>query len=507
MRLGTALLVTLLSLVGAPTHAQTVSPELQEAYYAWDRGEYAAALEGYLAALNGRAGDRLKDGIALLTGELYEVTELTDAGSDIRVSPDGRHGTYAVGRGTEPSIALFELGETPRVISTFEGRSPTMSSIGTVAFLRVERTSDMAAAQQALLDASARSDRAAFFEAQAEIRWIEALNTSLWIRDIQTGTEREVFLGDIVPVGMTYSSDGRTLFLAAGRLGENRTNDIYAVRAFRLEPETTLTGRGFKASPQVIPGGRYLLYRRPSENPLPQAPGTERFSDDEGGSFALVDLQEEEVYGFAGTGPVYSASGTVLAFMTQGSDSWTIEAASVEPMSVAPRHAHAVHHARAAILESHCEPGSVTGREPRRVPEAGPRELGYLRVAHRWLHGGAAGLQRDPTRPLSPVLERESHPGGQGRRPAPAFLHLRPSKRVGDQALPQQHGAYDRPRVRVGAGRRRQQGCDRVGEGRRYGIAGAGSLCGGPRPYGHQGGRAREARAESGGRAKAHGRR
>ena len=114
MRLGTALLVTLLSLVGAPTHAQTVSPELQEAYYAWDRGEYAAALEGYLAALNGRAGDRLKDGIALLTGELYEVTELTDAGSDIRVSPDGRHGTYAVGRGTEPSIALFELGETPR---------------------------------------------------------------------------------------------------------------------------------------------------------------------------------------------------------------------------------------------------------------------------------------------------------------------------------------------------------------------------------------------------------
>ena len=339
MRLGTALLVTLLSLVGAPTHAQTVSPELQEAYYAWDRGEYVAALEGYLAALNGRAGDRLKDGIALLTGELYEVTELTDAGSDIRVSPDGRHGTYAVGRGTEPSIALFELGETPRVLSTFEGRSPTMSSIGTVAFLRVERTSDMAAAQQALLDASARRDRAAFFEAQAEIRWIEALNTSLWIRDIQTGTEREVFLGDIVPVGMTYSSDGRILFLAAGRLGENRTNDIYAVRAFRLEPETTLTGRGFKASPQAIPGGRYLLYRRPSENPLPQAPGTERFSDDEGGGFALVDLQEEEVYGFAGTGPVYSASGTVLAFMTQGSDSWTIEAASVEPMSVTPRRA------------------------------------------------------------------------------------------------------------------------------------------------------------------------
>ena len=92
-----------------------------------------------------------------------------------------------------------------------------------------------------------------------------------------------------------------------------------------------IAGRGFKASPRAIPGGRYLIYQRPSENPLPQAPGTERFSDDEGGGFALVDLQEEEVFGFAGTEPVYSASGTVLAFMTQGSGSWTIEAASVEP--------------------------------------------------------------------------------------------------------------------------------------------------------------------------------
>lgn len=335
MRLGNALLVILpVSLVGAPTRAQTVSPELEEAYYAWDRGEYVAALEGYLAALNGRAGDRLKDEIALLTGELYEVTELTDAGSDIRVSPDGRHGAYAVGRGTEPSIALFELGETPRVLSTFEGHSPTMSSIGTVAFLRVERTDDLAAAEQALLDASARRDRAAFLQAQVEIRWIEALNTSLWIRDVETGAEREVFLGNIVPVDMSYSSDGRTLFLAAGRRGENRANGIYAVQAFRLAPETILAGRGFKASPQAIPGGRYLLYLRPSENPLPQAPGSERFSDGEGGGFTLVDLQEEEVYGFAGTGPVFSASGNVLAFMTEGNDDWAIEVVSVEPLSV-----------------------------------------------------------------------------------------------------------------------------------------------------------------------------
>ena len=337
MRLGTALCLALLaSAVGVPTCAQTPSPQLVEAYFDWDRGDYVAALDGYLTALNGRAGDRLKDEIALLTGELYEVTELTDAGSGVQVSPDGRYGTYAVGRGPEPTIAVFELGETPRVLSTFRGRSPTLSPIGTVAFLRVERTDDMAVAEQAMVDASARRDRSAFFEAQVELRRIEALNTSLWIRDVATGTEREVPLGDMVPAGMTYSSDGRTLFLAAGRLEESRTNGIYAVQAFRLAPETILSGRGFKASPQAIPGGRYLLYERPSESPLPQAPGGERFADEEGGGFNLVDLQGEQIFAFDGSGPVFSASGTVLAFTSEGMGSWAIEVASVEPTSVAP---------------------------------------------------------------------------------------------------------------------------------------------------------------------------
>jgi hypothetical protein len=336
MRLETTLLVVLAaSLVGGPIKAQAVTPELDAPFYAWERGDYVSALEGYLAALNGRAGDRLKDEIASFTGELFEVATLTDAGTDIRIGPDGRLGTYAVGTGEQPGIALFELGDTPRVISTFQGRDPVLSSVGTVAYLRVERTADLEAAEQALLDAANRLDRDAFFEAQAEIDWIEIQNTSLWIRDVASGREREVFLGDIAAVGMVFSSDGRTLFLAAGRLGNRRDNDIYAVQAYRLAPEAVLAGRGFKSAPQAIPGGRYLLYQRPQVSPLPQAPGTPPITDAEGGGFALVDLQEDDVFGFAGTEPAFSASGTVLAFVTEGLGEWDIEVASVEPLAVA----------------------------------------------------------------------------------------------------------------------------------------------------------------------------
>ena len=335
MRLEAVLVVVSTFLAVTPTSAQTVAPELEEAYYSWERGEYASALDGYLSALNGQAGDRLKDEIALRTGELFEVTTLTEAGTDIRLALNGRFGTYTVGAVAEPTIALFELGDTPRVISTFQGRDPTLSSVGTVAFVRVVRTPELAVAEQAVLDAATRQDRAAFFEAQSEADWIEAQNTSLWIRDLASGTEREVFLGDIAPVGKAFSSDGRTLFLAAGRLGDRRDNDIYAVQAFRLAPEAILAGRGFKTAPQAIPGGRYLLYQRPKTSPLPQAPGTDRISDDEGGGFALVDLQEDDVFGFSGTSPAFSSSGTVLAFVTEGLGEWDIEVASVEPLAVA----------------------------------------------------------------------------------------------------------------------------------------------------------------------------
>ena len=161
MRLEAVLVVVSTFLAVTPTSAQTVAPELEEAYYSWERGEYASALDGYLSALNGQAGDRLKDEIALRTGELFEVTTLTEAGTDIRLALNGRFGTYTVGAVAEPTIALFELGDTPRVISTFQGRDPTLSSVGTVAFVRVVRTPELAAAEQAVLDAATRQDRAA----------------------------------------------------------------------------------------------------------------------------------------------------------------------------------------------------------------------------------------------------------------------------------------------------------------------------------------------------------
>ena len=69
-------------------------PALQEAYLAWDRGDYPDALRGYLDVLKGAEGVAHLEEIARLTGEVFKVTEVAPDGAGVTVSPDGRFGTY-----------------------------------------------------------------------------------------------------------------------------------------------------------------------------------------------------------------------------------------------------------------------------------------------------------------------------------------------------------------------------------------------------------------------------
>jgi hypothetical protein len=72
-------LVAVLAISAAPLLAQIPAmPEharLREGFLAWDRGDYPQALRAYLEVLNSRDGAAHLEEIALLTGELYGVTE------------------------------------------------------------------------------------------------------------------------------------------------------------------------------------------------------------------------------------------------------------------------------------------------------------------------------------------------------------------------------------------------------------------------------------------------
>ena len=59
------------------------APALQDAYLAWDRGDYPEAVRGYLEVLRGGEGLAHLEEIALLTGELFKVTEITTDGRGV----------------------------------------------------------------------------------------------------------------------------------------------------------------------------------------------------------------------------------------------------------------------------------------------------------------------------------------------------------------------------------------------------------------------------------------
>lgn len=313
--------------------AQQVSPELKEAVFAWDAGDYVHALEGYLRVLDGPDGVRLRGEIAKLTGEPYRVVEIARNGSDVRVGPAGRYGTFIYAEGGVPMVAVVDLRGSPSIQSTFPGHEVVLSGVGSVAVFRVGRTPAVQDAASELAAAFTSGDRAALNAARSRSRWVRAQNTQVVLRDLGSGNERVVPLGDLIPVDMGFLHDGRTLMLVAG-LPEGRDSQIYAIRSSRLEPEPLLTGRGFKSSPRAVPGGRFVLYTRPARDPMPQPPGRRPGTQEEG--FDLVDLQESDVLSFAGRDPVLSADGNTLAFVTERDGETSIEVLELDPLGAAP---------------------------------------------------------------------------------------------------------------------------------------------------------------------------
>ena len=92
---GLAIAALLAVWLGAASPAPTRS--FEAAGDAWERGDYIAALTGYLQVLSAPGGDAFLEPIALTTGELFETRELTPDGRAPRFSGDNKFIAYETG--------------------------------------------------------------------------------------------------------------------------------------------------------------------------------------------------------------------------------------------------------------------------------------------------------------------------------------------------------------------------------------------------------------------------
>lgn len=274
------LLPLLLALLSGPSDSLWTVAER-----AWDRGDYVVALEALDRLLAEPDAAAYRRRIALLTGELHVVRELTTDGTRPQFAPDGALLSYETGTGLE---------RRTRVVRTADGRVAT-ELVGW---------------------------SAAIAPNSAHVAWILPTETSrvpLGVRDLASGRELPVEgLAGWMPSGVTFGLDAATLYVTAMRADAPDRNAI--LRVTREGDRFVVRGAvgedaGFKHAPRALPGGRYLLHTVPVGNPVRLPTGSAGYRVAQ--AFAVVDLATNATRRISGLAPTVSANGRQLAWLVR----------------------------------------------------------------------------------------------------------------------------------------------------------------------------------------------
>jgi Tol biopolymer transport system component len=309
-----------------------VAERFDRAHFAWDAGDYVPALEGFKSVLTAPDGDAYFERIALATGELHKVTELTTDGRQPRFSPDGRYLSYETG---SPGVTkIVDIASAPRVVADLHGTGGVFSPAGDrLAYFRLKPDAELTSARTALdqLQGLANPDRQKVTELQRQITRASAKQSEIVVRDLKDGREQKLADGGLLKGQLAWSGDGREVYFVGTAEQDAKSNDLYLTSESLSQPRAVTTGAGFKASPVVAKGGRYLLYTAAATSPFPApaaAAGGGRQGGPGGGAsrqFALVSVADGTTTMFTGSSAEFSADGSTLVLVSQSGTDYAVQ--------------------------------------------------------------------------------------------------------------------------------------------------------------------------------------
>jgi Tol biopolymer transport system component len=273
-----AVLAVVCGLLGVRLGGSVANDPLQEAHVAWERGDYVAALKGYLAILNSPAAESALEAIALQTGELYETIELTTDGTAPRFSPDGRHITYET---------VTTAGRLVRVVGT-----------GNPGQVTVE----------------VRGSGASFSPDSTQLVYLKPTNALIVIRDLATGRETEIDTGGMGK-GSPSIVSGNAILFAGGAAKEPAQVHLVTPGS---APRALTDGDTEKTIVDVNADGTAAIV-----GIRPPAPGG-RGPAGTPPSFGLVALPAGEFTIVEGSAPAFSADGKSLAYVARADGEWQL---------------------------------------------------------------------------------------------------------------------------------------------------------------------------------------
>ncbi len=279
---------------------------------AWDRGHFVVALESLESLLLDEPSVELQDRIALLTGELYVVTELTTDGRAVRWSPDGRLGAYETGSGMDRVTHVWDLtGDRPRELTSIDGFEAVFSPTGgMIAYLTLERTPAFTETRARLEEESAGADRATRMRIRREMAALEAQHTIVAVRDLGSGGERTLRTAGLAVSSILYGPD-RAVYAVGRDLDGGQGSGVFRIgedgSSLPLATGSAVT------DPFFVPGGEFLVY------------GTGR------GAFSVLHTGTGGVHDYQGFAPTVSEDGQTLAFLAASETGSVLNTISLGP--------------------------------------------------------------------------------------------------------------------------------------------------------------------------------
>ncbi len=353
--LGTLGVCLLLATTLAGQRPPTAPVDFDTATDAWARGDYPAALTGYISLLQQPDGNAYLERIALQTGELFQTAEITPDGLNARFSPDGRRVAYESGSGANRVTTIVSPADGMKVIAKLAGFNLAFSPSGDrIVYMHPQKSDELTQAQAEADKAGAQGGGRG---GQQMVTWLQMKYVDFVLRDLATGGEQILPTIGLLKSAPAFSADGQAVFFIGGKDNDPSRNDVYAIPVQGGSPQAVSLEGGFKASLVVDPKGKFLLYAIPANNPFrapagqtgdaPTGRGAQAGRGAEAGrgaqaapaqgqtpaagqgrgggagqaaSFAVLEIASGAATTINGTSPVLSADGSTLAYLARSGD-------------------------------------------------------------------------------------------------------------------------------------------------------------------------------------------
>ena len=292
--------------IGLSGHAGTRSASvLQIADLAWERGDYPAALRGYLRLLDSPDADAVLESIALRTGEWYRSTELTPDGAGPQFSTNGRHFLYETGPVATRRTRVVATDDPTRIVVELGGGGASFTpDDAKVAYWKERRATvhELASGRETTLDTGKLAATALVAGTGETIVFVAAADETSPAQIHRVGPSRPI---------ETLTSDATDKVIVS--INSTGTALLFTTRA----PGTGRGGRG-------AGGGAAPAAGRGTGSPAP-AP-----------SFNVLSILDGTIVGIAGSSPSFSPDGSTIAYVNRTSEGMSLLTLPASQASAAP---------------------------------------------------------------------------------------------------------------------------------------------------------------------------